>query len=108
MCVADLETRLREGLRRVEPPAGFADRMVERAEGRGAGRISHAPWWKAVAAAFLLGALCGGWLMHEGRMERRQAMETKEQFDVAMRITGRSLAEAQRKVEQAGLKGEVR
>ena len=110
--MSDLERELREGLRRVDAPEGFAERVLDRAKGqRGAGKDVRGGWWRAVAAAFLLGAVCGGWLMHEERVDRadrRQAMETKQQFDVAMRITGRSLAEAQRKIEQAGAKGEAR
>jgi len=108
MYVSDFERELREGLRRVDAPPGFAERVVARTEGQRLSRAARNGWWRGIAAAFLLGALFGGWLMHQERADRRQAMETKEQFDEAMRITGRSLAEAQRKIEQAGVKGEVR
>ena len=60
-----LERRLRTALERVNAPAWFAERVLARAEAeRGAAGQVRGGWWRAVAAAFLLGALSGGWLMH--------------------------------------------
>ena len=106
--MTDFERELREGLRRVEAPPGFRERVMARAGERAASRAGRTGWWRGIAAAFLLGALFGGWLMHQERVDRREAMVTRQQFDEAMRITGRSLAEAQRKIEQAGVKGHGR
>lgn len=114
--MADFEQELRESLRRVDAPRGFADRVVARAEMRQRRGADHRVWWRAVAAAFLLGALSGGWVVHREHVDRRQAMETKEQFDTAMRVTTRvtqrSFTEAQRRInrdpETEGQQGEAR
>ncbi len=110
-----LERELRVALGRVDPPDGFAERVLSRAAeagGRGGEGDGRGGWGRAVAASFLLGALSGGWLMHHERVERREAMETREQFRVAMqvtaRVTERSFSEAGRRINRTTDEGETR
>ena len=103
--MAEFERELREGLRRVEAPAGFGDRVMARLEARERG-LRRSAWWRSVAAVLVLGVAVGGWRLERARTEAR---ETREQFAVAMRVTsrvtGRSFAEAGRRLERtdAGL-----
>ena len=107
-----LERELRAALGRVDAPSGFAGRVMARTAERSGVREERSGWWRAVAAAFLLGAMCGGWLMHQERVDRREAMRTREQFAVAMRVTARaterSFTEAGRKINRTGDEGERR
>ena len=107
-----LERELRAALGRVEAPAGFAGRVKARVAERGREREGRRGWWRGIAAAFLLGAMCGGWLMHQERVDRRQAIETREQFAVAMRVTSRvterTFSEAGRRINRTEYEGERR
>lgn len=100
----DLEQRLREGLRRLEAPEGFAERVMARAEIKGRRRDVRAGWWRSVAAVLLLGVAAGGWLVQRERTERMEAREAREEFGVAMRVTARvterSFLEAQRRISR--------
>ena len=97
----NLDHDLRNALRRVPAPEGFADRVLARvrnAERRPA--AASAPWWRAVAATFLLAAILGGWGAHEMIERRREAegQRAREQVLLALRITGEKLANAERGV----------
>lgn len=116
--MADFERELREGLRRVDAPEGFADRVVKRVEMRvreRRGMAARGAWWRGVAAVLLVGLAVGGWFVQRERTERMAAREAREQFEVAMRVTTRvtqrSFAEAQRRInrslETEGQQGET-
>lgn len=125
--LADLEARLRAGLRRLEAPAGFAERVMDRVEarvgrvdGRGAGPAAGRAvadravavlaaavlrgWWRGVAAVLVVGVAAAGWMVERERTERMEAREARKQFAVAMRLTARvterSFAEAQRRISR--------
>ena len=100
-----LENDLRQALRRVPAPEGFAERVrtviLSRADDEGSQpRRSFAPlrmtaqWWRAVAATLLLGAILGGWGAHE-TMRRREGERAREQVLLALRIAGTHVARAQ-------------
>jgi len=94
-----LETELKNALRRVPAPEGFANRVLERV--RNAERHpARSPWWRAVAATFLLAAILGGWGAHEmiERRQEREGQRAREQVLLALRITGEKVAHAQRGV----------
>jgi hypothetical protein len=109
-----LEEELRRALRPVEPPAGFAERLLARAArdaraqhspgGRRRLRLpgSHGLRWAAV------GALCaamaaGGWLYERERARRGE--EAKNQLMLALRITGSNLRGAQQDVREINSAG---
>ncbi len=94
-----LENDLRQALRRVPAPEGFAERVLARVGRPGfspaAGLKSGLPRWRAaVAATLLLGAILGGWGVHETR-QRREGERAREQVLLALRIAGTQVARAQ-------------
>ena len=104
-----LENELREALRRVRAPEGFAERVrtviLSRADDEGSQPRRSFPFaslrvwmtahrWRAVAATLLLGAIIGGWGAHE-TMRRREGERAREQVLLALRIAGTQVARAQ-------------
>jgi hypothetical protein len=100
-----LENDLREAMRRVPAPEGFAERVraviLSRADDEGSQpRRSFASlrmtgqWWRAAAATFLLAAILGGWGAHE-TIRRREGERAREQVLLALRIAGTHVARAQ-------------
>jgi uncharacterized membrane protein YsdA (DUF1294 family) len=94
-----LENELKNALRRVPAPEGFAGRVLARI-GNTEWRPARSPWWRAVAATFLLAAILGGWGAHEltERRQEREGQRAREQVLLALRITGEKVAHAQREV----------
>jgi len=82
----ELEQELRSVLRRVEPPPGFAARVVARTP-------SHSRGWVAagMAACLLLSAGGFGYRQYEGR-------KAKDELLLAIGIAGSKLNIAQKKV----------
>ena len=108
---AELETRLRQDLERVPAPDGFADRVMSRvAVQQRKGWLMTMPkrtpgflGGMAIAAMLLVGIVLGGWQwkQQEIKKERQQAENVQRQFDVAMEVTQRTLAEVQERVGKA-------
>src|SRR5438876_8416635 len=94
-----LENDLRQALRRVPAPEGFAERVLARVGRPGlsqaAGLRPGRPRWRAIAATLLLGAILGGWGARQ-TMRRREGERAKEQVLLALRIAGTQVARAQR------------
>ena len=109
---ADFEARLRESLKRVDAPVGFAERVEARAAASGRTRAGRVVWWRAVAAVMLLVLGLGGWMAERERKERMEAREAQVQFGVAMRVaarvTERSFAEAGRRINRTEGERETR
>jgi hypothetical protein len=101
-----LDDELRNALRRAEAPAGFADRVIERAarEERTA-RPSMRPFMRWAAAAMIVGALAGAdqyRAVQDAREERLRGEAAKEQVIQALRITGSKLHLVQVKIKEIG------
>jgi hypothetical protein len=92
-----LEDRLRQTLRRKEPPPGFAHRvmarlpvtMPQRRRAPGAWR-----WLAAVAACLMVVAGIDRY------QEHRRGVEARQQLMLALEITGKKLAVVQNKVDE--------
>jgi flagellar biosynthesis/type III secretory pathway M-ring protein FliF/YscJ len=108
----ELERELKEGLGRVPAPEGFADRVMERVARKERLRIRMMPqrvsyvWQMAIAAVVLLAVLFGVAEMAHRREERQRAELVQRQFDVAMRVTGRTLSGVGERISKAGTKDE--
>lgn len=118
--LSELEHHLRRALQPVDPPAGFADRVLARArqrelldapakhatESRGP-RMFALPglrsrlWAGGAIAAMLL----AGFVMEENhRMEqRRKAEEAQRQFETALQVTDRTLDHVRQQLSRVGV-----
>ena len=92
----DLEKELRESLRRVDPPAGFAERVLAKVEKP---RRMAAPRWVpwAVAACLMLSG--GGIGVWKQRHEEAQAREAGEKLLLALQVTQAQLQHVRTKVK---------
>jgi hypothetical protein len=92
-----LEQELKKALRRVEPPAGFAEGVLARVakeEGREAQPLPRYEWFGiglrwAVTCALCLVLAISGIVYHRER--QKQGEEAKEQLMLALRITSSKL-----------------
>jgi hypothetical protein len=97
----DLEKQLREALRPLEPPSGFATRVTDRIENeRREGRYWHAQrkWVPVALAASVLASLILG---YGWELRRQQGLEARQQLIEALRLTGEKLDLAYRGVQDA-------
>jgi len=86
----EFEDELRSALRRQEPPAGFANRVLARTRPKGAPRRTS--WVTAAIAAGLLLSLGGfEYRQYEGRKAKRELL-------LALEIAGSKLSIAQEKI----------
>jgi hypothetical protein len=106
-----LDNELRQAMRRVPAPEGFAERvrnviLSEAKDLRGEDPSSSArlrmtaPRWRAVAATLLLGTILGSWGVHQ-TIERRRGERARQQVLLALRIAGTQVARAQRVAHEA-------
>lgn len=97
------EYELRRALRRVEPPPGFADRIIERAARPKPRQDTGRKWTRwpiarlAAAAALAIAVTGGMWYRGE---QRRQAAgeEAKRQLLLSLRIAGDKLQHVRARV----------
>jgi hypothetical protein len=105
----DLERQLKDALRRCDPPANFANRVMARVAAENEHSVPRAlsrllPWhwpmlrWGVVAATLCLVAGTG-YRIHERRVEEAEAMAAKRQVMIALHITGAKLRIAQQRVK---------
>ena len=97
-----VEKALRQALRPVDPPPGFAERVIQRA-GKGSARanIGGRAWFRwATAAALVVGVSGGLWYRAEER--RAQGEEARRQVLLSLRIAGAKLHEVQVKINRHG------
>jgi hypothetical protein len=109
----DADDELRNALRRVEPPAGFAERVLRRAADRRAppfatrrGPMSRVPggpmarWARWATAAALAVAVTGAvWYRAEQRREA-QGEDARRQVLIGLRIASSTLQQVEAKVNQ--------
>ncbi len=88
----EFEDEMRSALRRQEPLAGFADRVLARTKSKGAPRVRS--WVAAAIAAGLLLSLGGfEYRQYEGRKAKRELL-------LALEIAGSKLSIAQEKISR--------
>ena len=100
----DLERDLKQALRRKEPSAGFAARVIANLPQERPSRWST--WLRqptlrwATACALVIGIASGGYAYREHEQELARGREAKKQLMLALRITGAKLQLAQHRVQQ--------
>jgi hypothetical protein len=100
----DLEKQLRSALRRCDPPAGFAERVMARVDRDSQRKTASWNWWlklrwaaiPALAAILVFGFWFRG---YEQRQQEKEALAAKQQIMLALRITGSKLRMAKAKVK---------
>ena len=109
---AKFEAELTLAMGHVDPPAGFADRVLAkaaeptqpiRAKVLMMPRRVQAWVGGAIAAALLVGAF-GIQQQHERRQREQAAREQQQQLELALQITGETLANVRAQVQQAGIR----
>jgi len=105
----EFEEKLGRALERVDAPAGFADRVMERVEAEPAaakvlpmstrmrGRMRM-----YAAAAMVLMSVAVGQRAYEERQERKRE-QAEQQFEKAMMVTDRALEHTREQLARAGL-----
>jgi hypothetical protein len=104
----EFELELARRMRRVDPPEGFADRLMERAEASQSNvivmrkRPAFRMWaGSAIAAALAMGVFVGE--QAHVRSQERQAEVARQQFETAMRVTDHALDQTRASLQRAGL-----
>ena len=103
------EQELAQALRAVDPPEGFAERVMARAQSPAPAQAkvvrmqSRArPWIGGAIAAALLVSVFTGEQAHQ-RRQREKAIRAEQQFDEGMRITDATLEHVRLQLQQAGI-----
>ena len=107
-----MEDELRKALRREPPPAGFAQRVIDRAR-MGAPSVPARPSWQErlrawsrlprlqlAAAAVLVVIVASGVRYEQNRAEQEAGERAKEQVLLALRVTGSKIEVARERVQQ--------
>ena len=111
--MADFEEELRHAMKRVEPPTGFADAVLERARQEGspirnvkavASLRKPVAWPKFLLLAASLLVAVGGALNvhHRQQVRQEQAQQIRGQFDLAIAVTARTLSHIDDTISKAG------
>ena len=104
----ELDDELRKALRREDPPAGFAERVMRRVKEQQPTRqapVTQPSFMRWAAAAVLVAALGGGYqyrAVQKAREERARGEAAKEQVMQALRIAGAKLQLVQATVKEIG------
>jgi len=100
-----VEDALRRALRPVDPPPGFADRVIRRASARPSHVTAGGRWLARLAtAAALVAAVSAGLWYRAGQEERRRAEgeAAKRQVLLSLEITSTRLRAVQMKINRQG------
>jgi hypothetical protein len=109
-----LEDELKKALERVEPPAGFAERVLLRAARAKDEKPVHSWRWLGLFGLGLAGAgglrwaaacalcvvLAASGVIYERDIQRRRGEEAKDQVMLALRITGSKLQIAEQSLKE--------
>jgi hypothetical protein len=103
----DLDKELRSALTRREPPAGFADRVLERVAAESARKRRWMPAWLAgpMIPRWAMAGVLAALLVFAGASEyqKRRGEIAKARVILALHIAGEKLNYAQRKVQEVTL-----
>ena len=104
----EFEIKLMEAMRAVDPPTGFADRILAQSQPTQPSRAKifvmprSRNWASGAIAAALLAGVVLGEQMHL-RHQREEAALAQRQFEAAMRITDHTLEHTREQLQRAGI-----
>ena len=93
----DLDRELRQAMQRVDPPADFAARLIERAETPARRAALWRQWQWAAACLVMCVAL--GWPVHREWKQHQEGESAKERLLQALQVTAASLQTVRQKVQ---------
>lgn len=105
----NLEENLRQALDRVEPPSGFAARVLARAVQEEGNKRTRSSFWMALfgtgglrwaTVCTLCVVLAASGALYEHDAQRRRGEAAKEQLMLALRITGSKLQIAEKSLRE--------
>jgi hypothetical protein len=104
----EFDVELTRRMRRVDPPEGFAERLMERAETLPSKVVvmRKRPVFRIWAGSAIAAALAMGVFVGEQahiRSQQRQAEVARQQFETAMRVTDHALDQTRASLQRAGL-----
>lgn len=90
------EDDLKHALRRQEPPAGFAERVMDRLPSSPPVAVpARRNWWRgrewAVAASVTLLTLGGTYELHRAEQRKAEAMQAQKELAYALEVTSSKL-----------------
>jgi anti-sigma-K factor RskA len=97
MEIKDVDRELTKALRREDPPAGFAERVLRRATTR-EGSLHEAGFFRLAAAAAIVAAVAGGFEYRAMQRERAEGEAAKARVVLALQIAGSKLQLIQSKI----------
>ena len=97
----DIEKQLKSALKREQPPADFAKRVM--AATRRPGNPATRRHWRAAAAVLTLSVLVGAWSARQ-IAERREGERARDEVMLALHIAGEKVRYAQAQVHEIGSK----
>ncbi len=106
--LAEFELQLARAMRRVDAPAGFAERVMERTTSPAEKIVVMRPrsglwrmqaWTDGAIAAVLALGMFGAEQLHQ----RRERERADQQFAVAVQVTDHALAQTRQQLARAGL-----
>lgn len=92
-----MEHELRDALKRVDPPPGFADRVMARVPARDSTRQPRT-WMAAAAAVLIAVAGAGSWEYQRAREQRIEAEQAKAELIFALELTSSKLQSTRSKL----------
>jgi hypothetical protein len=94
------DDELRDALRRVDPPAGFADRVLDKARREQPVRAkADRPVKFALAATLVIATISGG-LWYRAEEKRKEGEEARRQVLLSLSIAGSKLRSIEMKVNR--------
>jgi len=102
----EFEQELGRRMRRVDPPEGFMERLLERAEAPPRAKVLTMPRrtvFRAWVGGAIAAALVAGVFVGEQRLQERKAEVARQQFETAMRVTDRALDPTRASLQRIGL-----
>ena len=108
--LTEFEQQLTQAMRRVDPPEGFAERVLARAKTQQVSPTNllvmpaRVRVWAggAIAAVLAIGAFVGQQV--HVRQERHKAEVAQQQFETALRITDETLDQVRLQLQEAGVR----
>lgn len=97
--IDDFERELREQLSVREAPEGFADRVMARVARREKRSWFRQPLWHWAAATALAAVVALGAGLQYQHEQRREGEQARAQVLLALRITGTTLRDVERKID---------